>query len=64
MTPSALGTVHAAPEAGGSARPEGRSRPCEEVSAMQRVRISAKPRRPREQTPLDLRTPSGRILPY
>lgn len=31
---------------------------------MQRIRISAKPRRSREQPPLDLRTPSGRTLPY
>lgn len=31
---------------------------------MHRVRISTKPRRPREQTPLDLCTPSGRTLPH
>lgn len=31
---------------------------------MQRIRMQTRPKRPREPAPLDLRTPSGRPLPY
>lgn len=36
----------------------------EEVAAVRRVQIVKKPARPRPAPPLDLRTPSGRLLPY
>ncbi len=35
-----------------------------EVSTMQQIRISRRPQPPRRPSPLDLRTPSGRPLPY
>lgn len=31
---------------------------------MQRIRIQNRPQQPRKPAPLDLRTPSGRPLPY
>ncbi|ACZ90299.1 hypothetical protein Aros01_04072 [Streptosporangium roseum] len=31
---------------------------------MKKVRIVHRPRPPRKPTPLDLRTPSGRLLPF
>lgn len=36
----------------------------EEVRTMQRIRIQTRPRQPRTPGPLDLRTPSGRPMPY
>lgn len=36
----------------------------EEVATMERIRISKRPSRPQSRPPLDLRTPSGRPLPY
>lgn len=36
---------------------------CPEQSAHRRIQIK-RTRRPREVEPLDLRTPSGRVLPY
>jgi hypothetical protein len=31
---------------------------------MQRILIQARPKQPHKPAPLDLRTPSGRLLPY
>jgi hypothetical protein len=36
----------------------------EEIDAMRRVQITQRPRPPKSPVPLDLRTPSGRPLPF
>ncbi|WP_327265746.1 hypothetical protein OG444_34170 [Streptomyces sp. NBC_01232] len=36
----------------------------EEVATMQRIRIQPHQKQPHKPAPLDLRTPSGRPLPY
>ncbi|MFJ9770602.1 hypothetical protein ACIRVF_05100 [Kitasatospora sp. NPDC101157] len=38
--------------------------PNEEVGTMVRIKVVTRPTRPNEPPPLDLRTPSGRRLPY
>ncbi|MEU7603535.1 hypothetical protein AB0B78_13900 [Streptomyces sp. NPDC040724] len=36
----------------------------EEVATMQRIRIQSRQKQPHKPVPLDLRTPSGRPIPY
>lgn len=36
----------------------------QEVGTMQRIRIQSRQKQPHKPAPLDLRTPSGRPLPY
>lgn len=54
-------------QVGGLPEPAGQRVPvhiCAKVSSMERIRIPVRRQWPRRPSPLDLRTPSGRPLPY
>lgn len=64
MTRSALERPESRGAPWENANGPGRRSGPEEVSTMQKIRLSRHPQQARRPRPLDLRTPSGRPLPY